>query len=36
MGLIYTELTDLLLKNGDLVRRTDINKIFKKLIDNDN
>ena len=36
MGLIYTELNDLLLKNGDLVRRTDINKIFKKLIDNDN
>ena len=36
MGLIYTELNDLLLNNGDLVRRTDINKIFKKLIDNDN
>ena len=36
MGILYRDLNDLILKNGDFVRNADINKILKKLIQNDN
>ena len=36
MGILYRDLNDLILKNGDFVRNSDINRILKKLIQNDN